>query len=268
MVSFPPCKINLGLYVISKRADGYHNLETVFYPIPWTDILEIIPSPSLSFQSSGNLIPGREEDNLCLKAYHLLKRDFNIGPVQMHLHKIIPTGAGLGGGSSDAAHALRLLNEIFDLKLTIAQLTHYAAQLGSDCSFFIHDEPLLGSSRGEVLEKVSVNLKGKFLVLVNPQIHVSTAVAYSGVKPKLPTRPIKDVIQLPLKEWKTVLKNDFEESVFKDHPAIQKLKEEMYSLGASYASMSGSGSTVFGIFENEFKLPASFSDMNHWSGTL
>jgi len=268
MVSFPPCKINLGLNILSRRPDGFHDLETVFYPIPWSDVLEIIPSSKLSFKSSGNVIPGREEDNLCLRAYQLLKDEFNIGPVQIHLHKIIPTGAGLGGGSADAAYTLRLLNEIFVLKLSAEQLSHYASQLGSDCAFFIHNEPMHGSGRGEALEKIEVNLKGKFFILVNPGIHVATSHAFAGVTPGLPVHRLKEVIHWPIEKWKYTLKNDFEESVFKNHLAIENLKEQLYSMGAVYASMSGSGSSVFGIFESEVELPSSFKALNHWSGFL
>ncbi|HEY5824615.1 MAG TPA: 4-(cytidine 5'-diphospho)-2-C-methyl-D-erythritol kinase [Cyclobacteriaceae bacterium] len=268
MVSFPPCKINLGLNILSRRPDGFHDLETVFYPIPWTDVLEIIPSSKLSFQSSGNIIPGREEDNLCLRAYQLLKDEFDIGPVQIHLHKIIPTGAGLGGGSADAAYALRILNEIFELKLSVQQLSSYASQLGSDCAFFIHDEPMHGSGRGELLEKTEVNLKGKFLVLIHPGIHVATSLAFAGVTPRLPAHRLKESIQWPFEKWKQNVENDFEKSVFKSHPAIADLKAQLYAMGAAYASMSGSGSSVFGIFESEIKLPASLRNMNHWSGFL
>jgi len=268
MVFFPPCKINLGLNILSKRTDGYHNLETVFYPVPWTDVLEIIPSSKLSFHSTGNVIPGKEEDNLCLRAYQLLKDEFSIGSVQIHLHKIIPMGAGLGGGSSDAACTLRIINEIFGLKLGVEQLNQYASQLGSDCSFFIHNEPMLGRGRGELLEKVNLNLKGKFLVVVNPGIHISTSEAFSEVTLHSPTHSLKEIIQLPIEKWKHSLKNDFEESIFKNQPAIEKLKDHMYSMGAIYAGMSGSGSSVFGIFENEVKLPTVLITMNHWSGFL
>jgi 4-diphosphocytidyl-2-C-methyl-D-erythritol kinase len=268
MVSFPPCKINLGLNVLSKRPDGYHDIETIFYPLPWTDILEIIPSDKLTFQTTGNAIPGKEADNLCLKAYHLLKRDFDLNPVQIHLHKIIPTGAGLGGGSADAAYTLRLLNEVFNLQLTAEKLALYASHLGSDCPFFVYDQPMLGTGRGEVLEKMELNLKGKFVVLVNPGVHIATATAYHGVTPGLPESSLKEVIQKPMKDWKHQLKNDFEKSIFKLEPGIKKLKEEMYEWRAIYSGMSGSGSSVFGIFENEIELPDFVTKTNYWSGML
>jgi 4-diphosphocytidyl-2-C-methyl-D-erythritol kinase len=264
MVSFPPSKINLGLHIVSKRPDSFHDLETCFYPVPWTDILEIIPSSKLALTISGNAIPGREEDNLCLKAYHLIKADFNIAPVKIHLHKIIPIGAGLGGGSSDAAYALRLLNEIFNLSLSIDQLKGYASRLGSDCSFFVQGKPMLGTGKGEVLNEIDVNLKGLYLVIVKPAIHVSTQEAYSGISPKRPTTKIQEILKRPVVEWKEILKNDFEESIFKKYPAIAEIKTKLYSRGAVYASMSGSGSSVFGLFEKPVQLEEEFVGMDYW----
>ncbi|MBL7857212.1 MAG: 4-(cytidine 5'-diphospho)-2-C-methyl-D-erythritol kinase [Cyclobacteriaceae bacterium] len=269
MVVFPPCKINLGLHILQKRADGYHDLETCFYPVPWTDILEIIPSRELSFTSTGNAIPGSALDNLCLRAYALLKADFGLEPVAIHLHKLIPTGAGLGGGSSDAAYTLRLLNEIFQLKITQEKMVEYAAQLGSDCAFFIQDKPMMGSGRGEILSATEVNLSGKFLVLVKPDIHVSTAEAYAGIFPKKPAFSLTEIlIEKNLLSWKECLKNDFEDSVFFNFPMLRSIKEKLYSLGALYASMSGSGSSVFGIFENECDLKPEFNNVSFWSGKL
>jgi 4-diphosphocytidyl-2-C-methyl-D-erythritol kinase len=266
MVSFPPCKINLGLNIIEKRSDGYHNLETVFYPIPLCDIVEVIPSDTVQFIASGLTIPGESSTNLCLKAYNLLKAEHNLDPVEIHLHKVIPTGAGLGGGSADAAHTLRLLNQLFKLELSNTELQHYAQQLGSDCAFFIEDKPMLGLGRGEILAPVQLTLKGKFLVLVKPDVHVSTAEAYRGVKPVTARPQIKDIIEsIPLQEWKDVLKNDFEESVFKAHPIISQYKENLYAQGAIYACMSGSGSSVFGIFEKAFDFEG--EDVI-WSGLL
>lgn len=269
MVSFPPCKINLGLKVVRKRSDGYHDIETCFYPVPWTDGLEIIQADQFSFTSSGNSIPGDSANNLCVKAYELLRRDFNLPPVAIHLHKIIPTGAGLGGGSSDGAHALRILNQIFELSLSNDKLKEYALQLGSDCPFFIDDEPKLGTGRGEVLTDISVNLSGKFLVLVKPDVHVSTAEAYSGVKPAESSQSVKTILeQKPIAEWKELLKNDFEDSVFVKYPQIKVIKEKLYQHGAIYASMSGSGSTVFGIFEKPIDLQNQFPESIYWSKML
>jgi 4-diphosphocytidyl-2-C-methyl-D-erythritol kinase len=268
MVSFPPCKINLGLHVIGKRPDSYHNLETCFYPVPWTDILEVIPASLFSFTSSGKDIPGAPERNLCVQAYELLKKDFSTPPVKIHLHKIIPTGAGLGGGSSDASHTLRLLNNVFDLHLSVDQLKEYASRLGSDCAFFIQDEPKLGTGRGEKLENISVSLKGKFLVIVKPEVHVSTAEAYAGISPKTPPISLGEIFKtVPIEEWKNVLKNDFEESVFKKYPAIESIKKQLYTLGATYASMSGSGSAVVGIFDKRVDLPQELKSIS-WSGMI
>jgi 4-diphosphocytidyl-2-C-methyl-D-erythritol kinase len=268
MVVFPHCKINLGLQVVSKRSDGYHNIETCFYPVLWTDILEIIKAETFAFSCSGISIPGKEDDNLCIKAYQLLRNDFGLSPVHIHLHKVIPTGAGLGGGSSNAAFALRTLNSIFDLKLSVQQLRDYAIRLGSDCSFFIGDKPMLGTGRGEELSPVSVNLKGLFLVLVKPQLHISTADAYSGIKPKQPAVSLTEILALPVTEWKNSLVNDFEESVFKKHPAISSLRESLYQNGAIYASMSGSGASVFGIFNSPVNLFKEFEGMTYWAGVL
>jgi 4-diphosphocytidyl-2-C-methyl-D-erythritol kinase len=268
MVAFPPCKINLGLHIISKRPDGFHDLETCFYPVPWTDILEIIPASELSFTCSGTAIPGKAEDNLCLRAYHLLKANFDIAPVKIHLHKIIPTGAGLGGGSSNAAHSLRLLNTIFNLSLPIEQLKNYASKLGSDCSFFIQDSPMLGSGKGEILSEIEVNLKGFYLVIAKPPIHVSTQQAYAGAVPQLPPLKIRDILQQPVASWKDLLKNDFEVSIFKQHPAIAEIKNKFYALGAVYASMSGSGASVFALFEKRPQLKNKFGRMEYWEGIL
>lgn len=261
MVSFPHAKINLGLHVIRKRPDGFHDLETCFYPVPWTDILEIIPAKEFQFSSSGLPVDGNSESNLCVKAYMLLKKDFDLPPVQIHLHKIIPMGAGLGGGSSDAAFTLRQLNESFSLGLSQSRLMDYAAQLGSDCAFFISDEPKLGTGRGEVLSPASVSLKGKFIAIIKPPVHVSTADAFAGIVPKESQVNLKDVVEhKPISEWKSLLKNDFEETVFKKFPVIRDMKDKLYAMGAMYASMSGSGSAVFGLFEKPVDLRNEFSN--------
>lgn len=268
MVSFPPCKINLGLNVIRKRPDGYHDIETCFYPLPWTDILEVIKSDSFQFTSSGISIPGSSDDNLCVKAYTLLNNEFNLGPVRIHLHKIIPMGAGLGGGSSDAAHTLLLLNDVFDLKLTATDLQQYASWVGSDCSFFIQDKPMIGSGRGEMLSPIDLKLKGKFIVIIKPDIHVSTAKAYAGIKPAASETPLRNIIDQPVSQWKARLVNDFEKTVFDRHPRIKEIKEELYQHSALYASMSGSGSSVFGIFDHPVDLQNEFSAETYWSGKL
>lgn len=268
MISFPHCKINLGLRVLSKRSDGYHNIETCFYPVPYTDILEIISASEFSFTQSGIKVRGKDEDNLCLKAYRLIQEEFGIDFVKMHLHKIIPMGAGLGGGSSDAAFTLRLLNEIFDLNLSNDRLKNYASRLGSDCSFFVEDHPMIGTGRGEILSPIAVNLKDLHLVLVKPNIHVSTTDAYSGIEPERAENSVEEILKLPLIEWRGKLSNDFEKSIFKKHPIINEVKEKLYSLGASYASMSGSGSSVFGIFDKPVDLKNEFPSMDYWCGEL
>ncbi len=269
MISFPPCKINLGLNVISKRPDGYHEIETCFYPVSWTDILEIIPSDRLEFTHSGLPMPGSADENLCLKAYHTLKNNFDLKTVKIHVHKTIPTGAGLGGGSSNAAYTLRLLNTIFNLGLNLDQLKRYASQIGSDCAFFIEDKPMLGTDRGEMLKDVRVKLNEKFIVLVKPDVHVSTTEAYAEVKPGLNFRRVKEVVEeTDLTKWRALLVNDFEESVFDKHPIIGEIKEKLYQQGAVYASMSGSGSAVYGIFEKPVDLKDQFQDNTYWSGIL
>ncbi len=268
MISFPHCKINLGLHVVAKRSDGFHDIETCFYPVPHSDILEIIPSNEFSFSQSGIKIPGLEKDNLCVKAFRLLQKDFKIKDVKIHLHKIIPMGAGLGGGSSDASFTLRLIDQIFSLTISIEQLKKYASQLGSDCSFFIEDHPMVGTGRGNILSSSSVNLKGYYLVLINPNIHISTAEAYSTTVPQPSKSALPKILKLPVKEWKGQLKNDFEKPVFEKYPLIGQLKEKMYLLGASYASMSGSGSSVFGLFEKPVDLKKDFPGMDYWSGEL
>lgn len=269
MVSFPPCKINLGLNILSKRPDGYHDLETCFYPIPWTDILEVIPADRFAFTQTGHPVPGKEADNLCIKAYELLRDKHHLPPVKIHLHKILPMGAGLGGGSSDAAHTLRLLNTVFHLQRSPAQLADYAAQLGSDCAFFTQDQPMLGEGRGEVLSPTTVTLQKKFIVLVKPDIHVSTAEAYAGITPRQPEQSLGTLLShYPLEAWRDRIKNDFEETVFKKHPTLQSVKEKLYASGALYASMSGSGAALFGIFDKPTNLQASFPDMTVWSGGI
>ena len=251
MILFPNCKINLGLHIISKRADGYHNIETVFSPVPLKDCLEILPSDTFSFHSYGIHVPGNPDENLCVKAFDLLNSDFGLPPVQIHLLKNIPTGAGLGGGSSDAAFTLRALNEMFVLDLNNSQLTGYAARLGSDCPFFIGNVPCAATGRGEVIQNVDVDLSSYKLLLVKPMQGVSTREAFAGSKPMDGRPSPAEILQLPVNDWKKYLVNDFEASVFELVPEIRKIKDKMYASGAIYASMSGSGSAVFGLFRNE-----------------
>ena len=254
MLSFPNCKINLGLHILGKRDDGFHNLETVFYPVPFKDALELIPSTNtgIEFTATGLAVDGNAADNLCVKAYHLLKKDFpEIPTIKIHLHKAIPLGAGLGGGSADAAFMLKLLNEKFKLNLSTDQLINYALQLGSDCPFFIINKPCLATGRGEMLEEIAVDLSAYKIVLINPGIHINTGWAFSNISPAKPARSIKEIIHQPVNTWKDELKNNFETAVFTAHPAIKAIKETLYAQGAMYAAMSGSGSSVFGIFRQD-----------------
>ena len=252
MVVFPNAKINLGLRIVRKREDGYHDLETCFVPIPLRDILEIVEGEAFHFETSGLAISGSAEDNLCTKAYHLLQQAFDLPPVKMHLHKIIPMGAGLGGGSADASFVLRCLNKIFDLKLSDNKLEDYASQLGSDCPFFIRNQPVLASGTGNQFQPLNLNLSGKFIGLVFPDISVSTAEAYAKVQPQLPEASLRTLLEdTDSAEWKDSLINDFEPSVFAQHPKLQQIKDKLYEAGAFYASMSGSGSTLYGLFHQE-----------------
>lgn len=265
MIVFPPCKINLGLNIKEKRPDGYHNLESVFYPLPLTDGLEAIentnnPNEIFSIQFSGITIPGNPLDNLVSKAYHLLHADFDLPPVIAHLHKVIPMGAGLGGGSADGASMLLLLNEKFNLQIKRADLMNYAARLGSDCPFFIDPTPSFVSGRGEFVEPIPFSLSGKHLLLVNPGIHVSTAEAFSMVKFNSTSIPVGEVIFEPIVRWKELLVNDFEISVFPRYQKIREIKEVLYAMGAEYASMTGTGSTVYGIFPDFPEIPMHFGN--------
>lgn len=252
MISFPNAKINIGLFITEKRTDGFHNLNSCFFPVPWTDILEIIPSDTLSFTSSGIDIPGDTDNNLCVKAYQLIKNDFDIPCVNIHLHKNIPIGAGLGGGSADASFTLKMLNEMFALNIHDQQLEKYARQLGSDCAFFIKNQPIFVYDKGDVFKELNISLKDKFIVLINPNIHISTREAYSGVNPKQPNIDLHDFLENNnISDWKEKVHNDFEDSIFPNHPEIKQIKEALYEQGAIYAAMTGSGSTLFGIFDNE-----------------
>lgn len=268
MVAFPFCKINIGLNVISKRSDGYHDLETCFYPVPWTDVLEVIRAETLSFTSTGLSIPGKPEDNLCLKAYYLLKDRFELPPVAFHLHKIVPLGAGLGGGSADAAFSLRLLNDIFELSLDDRQVATFALQLGSDCPYFVYKGAMLGRGRGNDLTPINLSLKGYYLVVVKPVIHVSTADAFRGIKPKRPSHDLSKLLAQPISTWRDTIENDFESAIFQDYPSIREIKEKLYGAGAVYASMSGSGAAVYGIFSQPIDLSSSFHGCTYWSGVL
>lgn len=262
MITFPNAKINLGLNITGKRSDGYHNLETVFYPIPLEDALEVTllndPQRKFVLHQSGMEIAGDPETNLVVKAYKLLDEMFHLPPVSIYLYKRIPSGAGLGGGSADAAFMLKLLNKKFALNLSEEQLEEYAASLGADCAFFIKNAPTFAEGIGNLFAPITLSLKGYRLVLVKPDIFVSTREAFARIRPRRPEHALKEVIQQPVGEWKERMTNDFEESVFPQYPAIGEIKEELYGQGALYAAMSGSGSSVFGIFAPE----AAISSMN------
>lgn len=260
MVQFPNAKINLGLNVVSKRPDGFHNIESVFYPVGWKDVLEILPAAETSFTSSGIAIPGDASGNLCLKAYQAVAKDFALPPVQIHLHKVIPIGAGLGGGSADGAFTIKILNSLFSLGLTEDRMEDYARILGSDCAFFIRNTPVFCYGKGDQFSPVQVDLNPYFIVLVNPQIHIGTAEAYAGIVPTQPATSVQEIILLPVSQWRGRLQNDFEKSVFAKYPAVEAVKEKLYNLGALYASMSGSGSTVYGIFEQELDVRKEFEE--------
>jgi len=267
LILFPNCKINLGLHILQKREDGFHDLETIFYPLPLQDALEVIQHPSpvtdLEFSSSGLKVEGNLSDNICVKAYHLLRKDFpQLPAVKMHLHKTIPMGAGLGGGSADGAFTLTLLNQKFNLGIDEQSLIDYALQLGSDCPFFIKNSPCFATGRGEKMETVQLDLSTYRFVVVNPQIHVNTGWAFSQLTPTANRPSLKQIIQQPIENWKAELKNDFEEPISRQHPEISDCKQQFYRQGAIYASMTGSGSTVFGIFQKEtapqFSFPANY----------
>ncbi len=253
MIAFPNAKINLGLNVIEKRTDGYHNIESCFFPIPLYDALEIIESDTFSFHTYGLNIPGSEGSNLCIKAYEVLKQDHNLPPVAIHLLKKIPMGAGLGGGSADGAFSLVLINQLFELGIDIPTLEKYALELGSDCPFFVENTTAIAEGKGEVLESFRLDLKGYFIAVQPSEIHITTKEAYGGVTPQKAESGILKILSKPMTEWRDLLINDFEASIFMDHPELAQTKEAMYDAGAVYASMTGSGSSVYGLFEERPK---------------
>lgn len=262
MITFPNAKINLGLHVTAKRNDGYHEIETVFYPIPWKDALECTPADKLALSIAGLSIDGPVTNNLVWRAYALLAQDHDLAPVQLHLLKKIPFGAGLGGGSADGAFALQLLNEYFALGLDDTQLQAYAAQLGSDCPFFIDNRPALGTGRGEQLTPLSIDLSPYHLVVIYPGLTVDTGWAYGQLSPQAAPKPLREVIAMPVEDWEIYLTNDFEGPVFARYPTLEMIKLELYEAGATYAAMSGSGSAVFGLFtepQDEWAIAQHFS---------
>lgn len=270
MIVFPNCKINLGLNIILRRQDGYHDLETIFYPVPLKDVLEMIPGPTFraitsdvknagaKFITTGLPINGAAGKNLCVKAYDLLQQDFpKLPPVRIYLHKAIPIGAGLGGGSADGSFTLRMLNEKFQLRLSTEQLLDYALRLGSDCPFFILNRPSFATGRGEFLQTINLDLESVSFIIVNPGIHINTPWAFEQLTPKKPAKSIQKIIEQPLSSWKDELKNDFETPIFEHHPELLTIKDRLYETGALYASLSGSGSCLYGIYPKH-----NFPDLN------
>ena len=274
MLTFPNAKINLGLNITEKRPDGYHNLETIFYPVPIEDALEINilnkGNGKFRLHQAGLEIEEEAESNLVVKAYKLLDDRFNLPPVDIHLFKHIPSGAGLGGGSSDAAFMLKLLNDHFQLELSEEQLEVYAATLGADCAFFIKNKPTYAEGIGNLFSPIELSLSGYQIMIVKPNVFVSTREAFSNIHPHRPEYPVKEAILRPVAEWKDILINDFEASVFPQHPVIGEIKRELYHQGAIYASMSGSGSSVFGLFAPGTSLPKTMgeSDVFCFKGKL
>ncbi|MVN79146.1 4-(cytidine 5'-diphospho)-2-C-methyl-D-erythritol kinase [Hymenobacter sp. HMF4947] len=260
MLTFPNAKLNLGLHIIAKRPDGYHELETSFVPLPWADALEVLPTPNAAPDTTlaltGRPVPGALATNLCLKAYALLKADFPALPAaQLHLHKVVPIGAGLGGGSADAAFALRSFNDIFGLQLAPAQLATYARRLGADCAFFLENTPVLATGKGDEFEPLPLDLRGTPYVVVWPGVGISTAEAYRRVRPQAPQHSLRQVLAEPLATWRGRVVNDFEEALAPAYPVLAEVKQQLYAAGAAFASLSGSGSAVFGLWERGATLP-------------
>ncbi len=267
MVLLPNCKINLGLNIVGKRADGYHDIETALFPVPFSDALEIILAEDgiFEFHSTGLTVACEIEENLCVRAFRLLQHEFNLPAVKMHLHKVIPMGAGLGGGSSDCAFALKLLDKVFALGLNHDRLAAYARVLGSDCAFFIENKACFAFERGDRFEPVEADIAGLKIMLVIPGVHVTTRDAYSAIVPSTPVQPLKDILKLPADRWKDRLVNDFEVPVFEKHPMLGNIKSKLYEAGAIYASMSGSGSSLFGLFSEPPCLDGQFPGCYTWN---
>ena len=258
MISFPNAKINIGLYVVSKRGDGYHNLETIFYPVQLADALEFVEADKTELTVSGIEIPGRQDDNLILKAYKLLSAEFKLPPLHFYLHKAIPMGAGLGGGSSDASFALGMLNNYFSLGLNNETLVHYSSLLGSDCPFFIINRPCYASGTGNILTEISLDLSDYKVLIVKPPVHVNTSAAFQNIAPKPSGLNLEEIGLIPVEQWEGYIMNDFEPAIFSRYPEISDIKTTLYNIGALFASMSGSGSAVYGLFKELPVHPESF----------
>jgi 4-diphosphocytidyl-2-C-methyl-D-erythritol kinase len=271
MICFPNAKINLGLYITEKRPDGFHNIESVFYPIAWNDALEVIESPEAStdfnLYTSGLPISGKAEDNLLYKAYALMKEKRTLPKISVYLHKTLPMGAGLGGGSADCAFFINQLNTQFNLGLSEEERLNLARPLGSDCAFFIKNKPVYAYEKGDVFKDLSIDLSAYYIAVIFSNVHSNTKEAYSGVKPAKPATSLLDVIQQPVHTWKNSMSNDFEASIFAKYPVVEKTKQDLYDAGAIYASMSGSGSAVFGLFDSMPQI-GGLAAFPHWVGSL
>lgn len=273
MILFPNAKINLGLSVTERRPDGYHNLETVFYPVYIEDILEVVHAgrnKDTKLHLSGVTLDGDPEMNIVLKAYRLLEKEYQLPPVEVYLHKCIPSGAGLGGGSADGSFMIKLLNELFNLKIDSQKCREYAVRLGADCPFFIENKPCYATGIGEIFEPIQLNLSKYYLLVVKPPVFVSTREAFQLIQPAFPELNVRDIVNdYPLEEWRDLLKNDFEQSVFPQFPELSLIKEKLYGSGAIYASMSGSGSSLYGIYkENPAQTTSLFPTCFTWWNTL
>ena len=273
MLVFPNAKLNLGLYITERRPDGFHNLETVFLPLPWTDVLEILPAETghpTSIVLTGRPIPGNPATNLCVRAYELLQADFpHLPPVQLYLHKIVPIGAGLGGGSADAAFALKAANELFGLGISSEILEGYARRLGADCAFFIQNKPVLAVERGDVFQEIDLSLTGTGCMVVYPNLHISTPEAFAGITPQPPAHGLREALTQPLETWRDTISNDFEQSLAPKYPVLAAIKQQLYAAGAAYASLSGSGSAVYGLWDaQEAPVMAWPAEYTAWRGML
>lgn len=267
MITFPNAKINIGLQILSKRDDGFHNIETIFYPINLNEIIEFVPSSKTDFTISGININGDKNNNLIIKAYNFLKEEYQLPNIKIHLHKIIPTEAGLGGGSADASFMLKSLNEYFELNISNKKLLKYAEQLGSDCPFFIENKPTYATAKGEILETIDLLLKGYYIALIKPNVQISTAEAYKNIKLGKPKLNLRDVVKRPIKEWKNNIFNGFEDYAFVKYPELKEIKTYLYNIGAEFALMTGSGSAIYGIFKEKPEINK-YKDCFVWVGEI
>ncbi|MDR2776056.1 MAG: 4-(cytidine 5'-diphospho)-2-C-methyl-D-erythritol kinase [Tannerella sp.] len=266
MICFPNAKINLGLHITGKRSDGFHNIETIFYPVPLTDALEAVKANETSFKQTGLKIHSTAEDNLVMKAYAFLSKKYHVPPLEIHLKKAIPSGAGLGGGSADAAFSLKLINDLCNLSIPDRELEKMAASIGADCPFFIRNIPVIATGKGNIFKPVDISLESCLIYIVKPPVAVSTKEAYAMITPQKPAFSLDRLASLPVSEWKNALVNDFEHRIIEKYPIIGEIKDTLYALGAEYASMSGSGSAVFGLFKTT--VSPNFPNCFIWKGKL